>query len=156
MQTARASIHTLSRNAVSREKAYREISHEISNKRNQHLFGDCLASNPWPAVSYMQPCVPTSANLNLDPNVRVSSASVPPLGSAGVSSLAAKIQETHARRAADLARLNEETQLQTPYVYKDRATLLAFEDHRREAARNRAHFEPGERLRSGELMSMIG
>ena len=41
----------------------------------------------------MQPFVPTSANFNLDQNVRVSSAGVPELCVPAPSSLQAKIQE---------------------------------------------------------------
>merc|ERR1711998_102441 len=138
---ARSTIQSLARADVARQKHFSQMAADIKAKRAKYLFGG-LDSPQWPAVSYMQPCVPTSSQLNMDHSVRVTSAGVPEMGQSPNSSLQLRIQQKMDQRVRDVAALNEQSHLTTPYVYKDRTTFLAMEDRRRQLERARRATAP--------------
>lgn len=145
---ARATLQSLSRDHVARQKHNSQIQADIQTKRSKFLFENDLRSKQWPDVSYMQPCVPTASQFNMDYGCRVNSAGVPELSQPPVSSLQQKIQQSMEQRVRDMGALKEQQHLQTPYVYKERANFLAFEDSRRQLDRMRSLCQPVCGLRS--------
>merc|ERR1712072_1456797 len=130
-----------SRSAVQYASAHSATAYSMEKARSKLLFGDDLGGKAWPGPSYMQPQVNTSAKLNNDASVRVSTAGieVPPSMAAGppVSHLSARIAERMEERKQDAQRQQERAARVTPYLYKERDILLSHEANRQENIRLR-------------------